>query len=195
MVANETISLKQRIGHKGGIPIKYFMVLLLTLTLTACSPEYIEEVPVNGEGSQPFTDEEIYAYLDEHEFEIPMILNTSDNDYAAILGNNELHQLHKDENDEMVSEVLQIGDGDVEFGALNGIIYVIVRDEELLEAGERLDIEHDNGAFSSEFVLIDEKGIYSTIYDSDRRIDGTVDDARLIIYDSEGNSIYEQDLE
>lgn len=171
------------------------MVLLLTLTLTACSPEYIEEVPVNGEGSQPFTDEEIYAYLDEHEFEIPMILNTSDNDYAAILGNNELHQLHKDENDEMVSEVLQIGDGDVEFGALNGIIYVIVRDEELLEAGERLDIEHDNGAFSSEFVLIDEKGIYSTIYDSDRRIDGTVDDARLIIYDSEGNSIYEQDLE
>lgn len=171
------------------------MVLLLTLTLTACSPEYIEEVPVNGEGSQPFTDEEIYAYLDEHEFEIPMILNTSDNDYAAILGNNELHQLHKDENDEMVSEVLQIGDGDVEFGALNGIIYVIVRDEELLEAGERLDIEHDNGAFSSEFVLIDEKGIYSTIYDSDRRIDGTVNDARLIIYDSEGNSIYEQDLE
>lgn len=171
------------------------MVLLLTLTLTACSPEYIEEVPVNGEGSQPITDEEIYAYIDEHEFEIPMILNTSDNDYAAILGNNELHQLHKDENDEMVSEVLQIGDGDVEFGALNGIIYVIVRDEELLEAGERLDIEHDNGAFSSEFVLIDEKGIYSTIYDSDRRIDGTVDDARLIIYDSEGNSIYEQDLE
>ena len=187
--------LKKRIRLKGGIPIKYFLVLLLTLTLAACSPEYAEEVPVFGEGSPPFTDEEIYAYIDEHEFEIPMILNTSDNDYAAILGNSELHQLYKDESDEMVTQVHKIGDGDVEFGALNGIIYVVIKDEELLEAGERMDIEHDNGAFSSELILINGEDSYSTLYDSDRRFDSSVNDARLIIYDSQENSIYEQDLE
>lgn len=185
---------KKRIKLKGGIPIKYFMVLLLALTLGACSQENTEEVLVYGEGSPPFTDEEIDAYAEEHQIEMKAVLNTSDNDYAAILGTNELHQLYKDENDETLSEVQPIGNGNVEFGTLNAIIYVIIKDEKLLEDGQRLDINHDNGAFSSELVHTEED-YYFTLYDSDRKVEGSVDDAQLIIYNSQGNSIYGQGLE
>ncbi|WP_147433962.1 hypothetical protein [Planomicrobium sp. Y74] len=158
----------------------------------ACSQENTEESFVN-EGPPPFTDEEIFAYAEEHQIEIPAILNTSDNDYAAILGNNELHQLYKDENDETVSVVQQIGNGDLEFGSLNAIIYLVIRDKDLLERGERLDINHESGAFSSELVQIDEDSYY-TLFDTDRRVEGSVTGAQMIIYDARGETIFEQDL-
>lgn len=188
------ISPIRRIRLKGGIPIKYFMVLLLALSLPGCSLEKADEGFAN-EGPSPFTDEEMYAYAEEHQIDMKVLLNTSDNDYAAILGEDELHQLYTNESDEIVSEVLEIGDGDVEFGALNSIIYAVIRDEELLEQGDQLRIEHDNGEFSTSFFLIDEEDSYYIFFETDSRVDGSVNDAKLILYDSQENLIYEQDLE
>lgn len=187
------ISPVRRIRLKGGIPIKYFMVLLLALSLAGCSLENADEGFAN-EGPSPFTDEEMLAYADEHQIEIPSILNTADYDYAAILGEGELHQLYKGENDEMVSEVKEFGLSGVEFGSLNSLIYVVIRDEDLLENGERLEIIKNGGVSSiSEIVRIEDS--FFTLHGSGREFEGSVTDAQMIIYDSEGNSIYEQDLE
>ncbi len=170
------------------------MVLLLALTLGACAQENTDEGFTN-DGPPPFTDEEIQAYTEEHQIEVPAILNTADYDYAAILGNNELHQLYKDANDEMVSEIKEIGHGDVEFGSLNSIIYVVIRDEDLLENGKRLDILQDGGVSSiSELVRINEDSFF-TLHDSDIRDEGSVTDVQMIVYDSQGEMIYEQDME
>lgn len=123
------------------------------------------------------------------------LLNTSDNEYAAILGEDELHQLYKDDNDETASHVRKInGNDDVEFGALNAIIYIIINDEKLLEKGHMLEIDHEDGAFSSE-LFRSEQDPFFTLYDSSELVDASVENAQLNIYDSHGNLIYQESLE
>ena len=162
--------------------------------LTGCSQEAVDETTVN-DGPVPFTEKEIESYVDEHNIEMKSLLNTSDNNYAAILAEHELYQLYKDENGKTASHVREIhGNEDVEFGALNSIVYIIINDKELLERGHMLEVYHEDGAMASELFQYEEGG-YSTLYDTDGSVEATVHGAQLTIYNSDKELIYRESME
>lgn len=179
---------------EGGVLIKLFMLVLFTAILMGCSQENTEETPIN-QGPPPFTDEEITHYVEDNDIEMEALLNTSDNSYAAILGEHELHQIVKDDNEEIVSHVQRVnGDEAVELGALNSIIYAIVNDEELLEKGHMLKITHDDGELGSELFRSEETR-HVILYDTSSSVDETVSNVHLYVYDDQENVLYQETLE
>ncbi len=162
--------------------------------LMGCSQGTATE-PLGDEDGNPFTTEEIENYVEDNNIEMLALLNTDDNNYAAILGEIGVYQVYKGENDEIASNVQVLtGSEDVEFGALNSVIYVVINDEDLLGKGHTLKIIYEGGEFASE-LFRSEQNPYVALYDSSGLVNESVGDANLFIYDSHGNEIYEDSIE
>ncbi|MDN7242312.1 hypothetical protein QWY14_10905 [Planococcus sp. N028] len=130
-------------------------------------------------------------FAEEKKIETMALLNNEDHEYAAVLGRNEVLQIYKDDNGELLSSTEALtGSEEVKFGTLNSVVYVMINDEELLEKGHTLKLVYKGGEFSST-IIRSGQGPYVALHDSSEVFIESVSDYTLYIYDAQNNIIYE----
>lgn len=174
-------------------------IVLITAFLIGCSDSSVQ-TENEGHSQSSAIGSKVQEYIEEQNIDPLAVMDpsseTEETERTAVLFKNGLYEVSKNEDGSLSSQThaWEERSGKAEFNTVPPYIFTVLKDEEIVEKGETLEVVLENGPTFTSDIKSERTPLASIFYYGDLLPEDTEVRASLYIYDRMGNEIYEKNL-